>query len=116
MGDNKNTWTLLKKPDLMRLVAHETEIKQEEVMKVICGYEKVVKEALMQGYAVNISGVGQLRHAFCKERPEHEWRNGFTQEKIIIPYTPCYNRPSFKPSIALVREMRKATSGDPFRG
>lgn len=116
MGKEKETWTPLKKAELVRLVAEEAETTMANVSGVLQAYERVVRTALLEGFSITIPKVGTLRHTYCPERPEHEWYNPFTKETVIVPRVLAYDRPRMKFSPTFIKEMRDRTSGAPYNG
>lgn len=105
---------LLTKSELVKLIKVETGESQKSIETVMGGLESVLRKALLMGYTVKITGVGVLTHTEIPPRGEHEGYDPYNKKHILVPAREGYNRPAFRVSQKLKKEMKARTLGNVF--
>lgn len=72
----------MNKNELLKLMAEKTEGSKKEAQAYLDSFVEVVKEAVLEGKDVNVTGLGKFS---LKENAAREGHNPKTGEKIAIP-------------------------------
>lgn len=116
MSTNKINGTKLLREDLVRLIAQDCGVSQEKIKKVIDSYEKVVRDALLEGYFVSVRGIGTLNN---KPRPATTIKVNNLVDRNGNPITNMnlkkeHNIPRMTFTKVFYTEMAEKTNGNPF--
>ena len=91
----------LRKKDVVKELAGRTEYNIKDVKEVINAYHGLIKETLMKGEEISLSGVGVFK---VRQRKARQGYNPITKAKIQIPERKAIK---FKPTKEIKLELKK---------
>ena len=96
--------------EVIKGVAEKSAISQEQAKEIVGNFLTEVKDNLVVGNDVPLSGIGVLRVADVKAKPEREGVvKPSTGEKGILPAVPAHKKVTFKCSAPLKAEIKEKT-------
>jgi nucleoid DNA-binding protein len=101
----------LKRSDIDKLVALQSNKYQKDVIAVLDAYYIVLQEAILTGYKVPIPKIGYFSNSQVDPRPERMGYNIYTREPMLLPAQDAYNKPIFRFSKPLKDKMKEETLG-----
>lgn len=101
----------LKRSDIDKLVALQSNKYQKDVIAILDAYYIVLQEAILTGYKVPIPKIGYFSNSQVDPKPERMGYNIYTKEPTLLPAQDAYNKPVFKFSKPLKERMKEETLG-----
>lgn len=104
--------TIMKPSDVIRLTARYSGYTQEVAKDIIDAYGHIVRKLLLEGYQVRIPEVGRFYLHTKKAQPEKPYVMPLTGERVILPAKPEYQKPKFKYTPTLTKEIKEKSWGN----
>lgn len=101
----------LTRSELEKLVALQSNKYKKDVTLILDTYYKVLREAILTGYRVDVPEIGYFYNTQAKAEPEKERFNSLTGGTSITPAHEAYNRPVFRFRKNFKNDMRDETEG-----
>ena len=106
--------SIMKPSDVVRLTARYSGYSQEVAKEIIDAYGHIVHKLLLEGYQVRIPEVGRFYLHTKKAQPEKPYVMPATGEHVILPAKPEYQKPKFKYTPTIIREIKEKSWGNPL--
>jgi nucleoid DNA-binding protein len=101
----------LKRSDIDKLVALQSNKYQKDVVAVLDAYYVVLQEAILTGYKVPVPKIGFYSNSQVDPKPERRGYNVREGAPMILPAQDGFNKPIFKFSKTLKDKMKEETLG-----
>lgn len=101
----------LKRTDITKLVALQSNKYQKDVAQILDAYYTVLQEAILTGYKVPIPKIGTFGNSQVDAKPERMGYNPQANEPMILPAQDAFNKPVFRFSPAFKDIMKQETLG-----
>ena len=101
----------LRKGDIDKLVALQSNKYQKDVSVVLDAFYSVLQEAILTGYKISLPRIGVFSNAQVEPKGERQKYNLHDGTWITLPEQDAYNRPTFKFSKLLKDRMKEETMG-----
>lgn len=79
---------------------------------IIKAYGYIVYKLLLEGYETKMPTLGRFYLSTHKAQPEREWKDPRTNQMTTLAPKPAYQKPDFKFSPMLIKEIREKTEGN----
>ena len=81
---------------------------------IIKSYGYIVYKLLLEGYETRMPVLGRFYLSTQKEQPEKEWKDPRTKQIVTLAPKPAYQKPAFKFTPSVIKEVRDKTEGNLF--
>lgn len=101
----------LKRSDVVKLVALQSNKYQKDVVEILDAYYTVLQEAILTGYKITIPKIGTFGNSQVDAKPERMGYNPQTAEPMMLSAQEAFNKPVFRFSPTFKETMKQETLG-----
>lgn len=101
----------LKRSDIDKLVALQSNKYRKDVTAILDAYYVVLQEAILTGYKVPVPKIGHFSNSQVDQKPERMGYSIKEQTQVLLPAQEAFNKPTFKFGKSFKDKMKEETLG-----
>ena len=98
--------------EAIKLTAQYVGCSYNVAEQIIKAYGYIVYRLLLEGYDVRLPNVGRFYLTTQKEQPKRQWKDPRTNQYITLERKEAYQKPAFKFTPTVIKEIRERTEGN----